>query len=875
MDKPKTVLVIDDDRDISTVCRLFLEQSGFIVHEAAMGWLGIECAREVKPDAIVLDYMLPDIDGIGVLGELTADRTTQDIPVLMLTARTHRKDEEAAWAAGVTDFLTKPFASSELVQRVQQMLGDDIANERDHRRGEAMIRLNAAEQETKGQLAAVVEGAHDAIILKSREGLIRSWNNAAEKLYGWTSEEVIGGSIELLCPGGLTPEYEKAVAAAARGDRVESFEALRKRKDGSHFTVSVSLSPVRDSHGRTINISAIERDVTEHARTEARFRGLVEAAPDAIVIVDDSGLITLVNAQTELLFGYERDRLVGQPIEILVPRRFRERHPANRRAYAHSPRTRPMGATLELYALHADGREFPVEISLSPLAADSDVTYAATIRDVTQRKAAESKFRGLLEAAPDAIVGVDSSGRIVLVNAQTEALFGYAREELIGQLVEVLVPESLRKTHPARREGYFKEPRTRQMGEGLDLVARRKDGSEFPAEISLSSIETEDGILVSAAIRNVTERKRAAARFQGLVEAAPDAMVILDEDGRISLVNAQTMKLFDYEREELIGQQVEVLVPHRFRGRHPNHRREYSANPRVRGMGTELDLYGLRRDGTEFPIEISLSPMETDSGVSISAAIRDVTERKRAEEAQSAAFGQAREASARLREVDRLRSDFISTVSHELRTPLTAIKGFAEYLSASWTETPEADRLDLVKRILLAGIRLDSLIQDLLDFSRLERGQLTMRPEPLSIRHLLDEMVERAEPILEAHRVHRDIDDDLTMYADRTAMIRVLDNLLSNAVKFSPSGSDIAFHAKADGDMMIVEVTDQGMGIDPEEQDKVFDRFYRVAESSGHPGTGIGLAIVKEFVEAQGGAISVRSERGQGSTFAIRVPLNA
>ncbi len=874
MRSPQTVLVIDDDRDIATVCRLFLERAGFEVHEAATGRLGIDRARELAPDAIVLDYMLPDIDGVAVLGELTSEPSTAGIPVVMLTARTHRKDEEAAWAAGVTDFLTKPFESADLVRRVEAAMASDEAVEKAHRRDEAMERLTATDQEAMRRLAAVVEGASDAILVLSTDGTIRAWNAAAERLYGWSRDEVVGRSVEALCPEGFTADVEKALLAVAGGERIESFETSRKRKDGSQFTVSLSLSPVHDAHGQVVNVSAIERDVTDRARTEARFRDLVEAAPDAIVIVDDSGVITLVNAQTEMLFGYDRERLVGQPIEILVPRRFRDRHPAHRRGYAHSPRTRPMGATLELAALHADGREFPVEISLSPLAADSDVTDAATIRDVTQRKAAESKFRGLLEAAPDAIVGVDSSGRIVLVNAQTEALFGYAREELIGQLVEVLVPESMRATHPARREGYFAEPRTREMGEGLDLVARRKDGSEFPVEISLSSIETEDGILVSAAIRDVTERKRAAARFQGLVEAAPDAMVILDEDGRISLVNAQTVKLFGYEREDLIGQQVEVLVPHRFRGRHPNHRREYSANPRVRGMGTELDLFGLRRDGTEFPVEISLSPLETESGVSISAAIRDVTDRKRTEEAQSAAFEAEREASARLREVDRLRTDFISTVSHELRTPLTAIKGFAEFLSGAWDETPEASKVDLVKRILLAGVRLDSLIQDLLDFSRLERGQLAMRPEQLDLGDLLDEMIGRAEPILEAHRVRRDLAPGLTLYADRTAMVRVLDNLVSNAVKFSPSGSEIAISASEhDGDL-VIEVADQGIGITEDEQDKVFDRFYRVAESSGRPGTGIGLAIVKEFVQAQGGSISVRSVPGQGSTFVVHAPTS-
>ncbi|MEU9480572.1 PAS domain S-box protein [Streptomyces sp. NPDC048191] len=246
--------------------------------------------------------------------------------------------------------------------------------------------------------------------------------------------------------------------------------------------------------------------------------------------------------------------------------------------------------------------------------------------------AAEERFRGLLEAAPDAMVIVDDTGTIRLVNAQTEALFGYQREELLGHPVELLVPHRFRTHHTAHRNGYAHNQQVRPMGAGLDLYGLRKDGTEFPVEISLSPLETTDGLLVSAAVRDVSERKAAEERFRGLLEAAPDAMVIVDDTGTIRLVNAQTEALFGYQREELLGHPVELLVPHRFRTHHTAHRNGYAHNQQVRPMGAGLDLYGLRKDGTEFPVEISLSPLETTDGLLVSAAVRDVSERKAAEE---------------------------------------------------------------------------------------------------------------------------------------------------------------------------------------------------------------------------------------------------
>jgi PAS domain S-box-containing protein len=252
----------------------------------------------------------------------------------------------------------------------------------------------------------------------------------------------------------------------------------------------------------------------------------------------------------------------------------------------------------------------------------------ATKRPV-QAQPADGVIRRVLDAAPDAMVVHDSAGRIVLVNARTEILFGYARAELLGQPVEMLLPHRFREVHARHRAHYASPPDTRPMGPGLEIYAQRRDGSEFPVEISLSPLETADGLLLTSAIRDITERKRSETRFQSLLEAAPDALVIVDRAGRIVLVNAQVEALFGYSRAELLGQAVELLLPDRFRDGHVGHRADYFASPRTRPMGAGVELWARHKDGREFPVEISLSPLETEAGLVAMSTIRDVTERVR------------------------------------------------------------------------------------------------------------------------------------------------------------------------------------------------------------------------------------------------------
>jgi PAS domain S-box-containing protein len=726
------ILIVDDQEDVRLMLQTVLSLDGWDTEEAASGEEAVaRVDRTSDLDALVVDYKMPDLDGVEVTRRIRRSGFAR--PIIICSAYLNPDIEREASALGA-----------------HTVSKDDLRDLRETIRRRIKVTGPERRDEDAGHLAAIVESADDAIIGTTLVGMVGSWNPAAERIFGYSAQEMIGRPIWVLVPADHDNEVPEILQKTGRGERVQAYETVRETKDGRLIDVLLRISPIKDREGNVVGASTIARNVTGLNMAERRMRAIVDSAHEAFVAVDRGGAITDWNPHAERTFGWTRAEALGRPLaETLIPSRYREAHVRGLERFLTTGEGTMIGKPLELEALHRDGRELPVELTIAAPHADGDWQLSAFIRDISQRKHAEENF-------------------------------------------------------------------------------------------------------------------------QGLLESAPDAMVIVGADGLIALVNRQTEQLFGYRRKELLARPVEILVPGRFRDRHPHHRDTYFADPKLRRVGPGLQLYARRKDGTEFPVEISLSPLKTVSGTTVSAAIRDVTERKRAEELQRALAAE-QEAAQHLRDLDRLKDEFLGTVSHELRTPLTVIAALAEVLGGS---PDREDRVDLVERIFQNASAMGAMIEQLLDYSRLEAGKIALEVSPLPLRDAVLRCIELAHG-MGGRQISLEVPDELMVQADARGFDRILVNLLDNAAKFSPEATTIQVTARAESGDAIIAVEDEGIGIPPQEQERVFERFHQGAVVSGKRGTGIGLSIVRRYVELLGGKVWVESTPGQGAKFLFTLPLSA
>ncbi|MBV8399178.1 MAG: PAS domain S-box protein [Acetobacteraceae bacterium] len=478
--------------------------------------------------------------------------------------------------------------------------------------------------------------------------------------------------------------------------------------------------------------------------------------------------------------------------------------------------------------------------------------------------ATDAPFRELLESAPDGIVIVDASGCIALVNRQVEALFGYHRNELLGQPIETLLPARFRGRHVHLRESYQAAPRTRPMGAGFDLWGRRRDATEFPVEISLSPMRLDGERFVISIVRDVSEQKRRDREREELLESVTrvldgvsDPVVALDVNGVVTRVNPAACALLNATEDQVLGRPAHDIFRWQDDAGRLLEEDEYAFRRTLAsGELATASRYFQRADGTRIPVLVSSAPVTSSNrGIQmVVQVIRDVS---------------------REREIEELKNQIISLVSHELRTPIGHIKGFSSSLLDPEVEWDAATQLDFITEIDREADRLSALVRDLLDMSKIESGTAVVDLVEVSPSGVTRQALRNVENATASHQVEDGVSEDLPdVRGDPGQLERVIGNLVENAAKYSPDGADIRVKAEVDGGAVRWCVRDQGPGIPVEYRQRVFEKFVRVRTGDFRtPGTGLGLAICKGIVEAHGGELWLESPASGGSCFCFTIPL--
>jgi PAS domain S-box-containing protein len=463
-----------------------------------------------------------------------------------------------------------------------------------------------------------------------------------------------------------------------------------------------------------------------------------------------------------------------------------------------------------------------------------------------------------------ALIVVSEDGEILSWNEGATALFGFTPEEVLGRSIfDTLVPSE----HAASKRQWL----ALAASEGsatYEAVRQRSDGRQIWVDVSVKVHREPDGeVVLVLNERDITRTKyqrdaqSLQARFRGVLEAVPDAFVLVDNSGRLALVNSEAERLFGYGRDELLGELIELLVPARYHKGHPGHRAKYFADPGTRPMGIGLELSGRRKDGSEFPVEISLSPLSIDDAMLAIAAIRDVTSRKQTEEA--------------LRVANSELESFTYSVSHDLRAPIRQIDGFSRILSERLDPSADAQALHYLQRIQDGTRHMGRLVDDLLNLAHI--GRQDLRPRAVALADILRDVLEHLQPDLAGRSIEWKINPLPTVDCDPGLMKIVFTNLLTNSVKYTRPRGDAVIEVgrTSRNGTGGVFVKDNGVGFDMQYADKLFGVFQRLHRPEEFEGTGVGLATVQRIIHKHGGEIWAEAIPDGGATFSFTLGRSA